>query len=521
MIAGAGARSERGRVDSKFKEGGGEKTVGTAELLEPAGSPVFTGSAPVQPIFSRFLFWPFLRPNRTAKTTGSRFDRPVRSGSDNIGGDNSIEEINVVFFPVPSSSPPMASNSSHYIANPYEPSKPLACITLGNGSFPVSSMTITTTATPSVTSANPPTTTTVSLPVTTENPAYHTWRRQYRLIYGAISPLSQTKWPLWCLRQRPRMISGFSSKTPMQKHPAAISNSSRNQTADLLASLGFPVSVEDMTDHVLRGLDDGHRAIIDGVNVRDTPITFDDLLEKLLIQELSIGDAQRQPPAPLTALHAQARSNNNKPRPGQSSAPSNQSTSNRKPFLGRCQWCNIKGHVLSDCSLFKKHHPSVPPPPRHNDQAQAYTVSAGPSQTDFLVDIGATHHVTNDLANLALHHPYTGPDSLFMRNGSGLNISHSGTLLINDLSLSNALCVPSMKQQIIYVSKLTKQTNSAVIFLPNSFYVMNLQHAKQLIKAHVSMEFISGPHPHHLSTPFTRTPWHPGITSSDILHLPF
>jgi histone deacetylase 1/2 len=130
---------------------------------------------------------------------------------------------------------------------------------------------------------------------------------------------------------------------------------------------------------------------------------------------------------------------------------------------------------LSDCSLFKKHHPSVPPPPRHHDQAQAYTVSAGPSQTDFLVDSGATHHVTNDLANLALHHPYTGPDSLFMGNGSGLNISHSGTLLINDLSLSNALCVPSMKQQIISVSKLTKQTNSAVVFLPNSFYVMNLQ----------------------------------------------
>jgi hypothetical protein len=58
---------------------------------------------------------------------------------------------------------------------------------------------------------------------------------------------------------------------------------SLKQTADLLASLGFPVSVEDMTDHVLRGLDDGYRAVIDGVNDRDTPITFDDLLENLLI----------------------------------------------------------------------------------------------------------------------------------------------------------------------------------------------------------------------------------------------
>jgi len=62
-----------------------------------------------------------------------------------------------------------------------------------------------------------------------------------------------------------------------------------------------------------------------------------------------------------------------------------------------------------------------------------------------------------------------------MGNGSGLNISHSGTLLINDLSLSNVLCVPSMKQKIISVSQLTKQTNSAVLFLPHSFYVKDLQ----------------------------------------------
>ncbi|CAJ2665756.1 unnamed protein product [Trifolium pratense] len=254
---------------------------------------------------------------------------------------------------------------------------------------------------------------------------------------------------------------------------------SLKQTADLLASLGSAVSVEDMTDHVLRGLDDGYRAVIDGVNARDTPITFDDLLEKLLIQELSLAAAQRQSPAPVTALHAQARSTNNKPRPSQAPAPTNQRPGDRKPFLGRCQWCNIKGHVLADCQLFRTQHPSVPAPPRSSPsttgQAQAHTATAGTSSPGFLLDSGATHHVTNDLTNLALHHPYTGPDSLFMGNGSGLNISHSGTLLINDLSLSNALYVPSMKQQIISVSQLTKQTNSAVVFLPNSFYVMDLQ----------------------------------------------
>ncbi|PNY16224.1 hypothetical protein L195_g012939 [Trifolium pratense] len=217
----------------------------------------------------------------------------------------------------------MASESSHHIANPYEPSKPFAFITLGNGSFPVPSKTITTTKMP---------------PVITTNPAYQTWRRQDRLIYGAIlttlsdevaSLVSQTKTSddLWILlkntyakasrnhlkqiKERLRMASKGTQSITTYMH-------SLKQTADLLASLGSPVSVEDMTDHVLRGLDDGYRAVTDGVNERDTPITFDDLLEKLLIQELSIVAAQRQPPAPITALNAQARSNNNKPRPGYS-----------------------------------------------------------------------------------------------------------------------------------------------------------------------------------------------------------
>jgi len=72
---------------------------------------------------------------------------------------------------------------------------------------------------------------------------------------------------------------------------------SLNQTCDLPASLGSLVSIEDMTDYILRGLDDGYRAVIDGVNARDNSITFDDLLEKLLIQELSIAAVQQQTPA--------------------------------------------------------------------------------------------------------------------------------------------------------------------------------------------------------------------------------
>ncbi|MCI56639.1 hypothetical protein A2U01_0077890, partial [Trifolium medium] len=58
-----------------------------AEPDRPAGLPVFTGSAPVFPIFSRFPCTAVLHPDRTGHRSDSLFDRsdrPVRFGSDNL-----------------------------------------------------------------------------------------------------------------------------------------------------------------------------------------------------------------------------------------------------------------------------------------------------------------------------------------------------------------------------------------------------------------------------------------------------
>jgi len=236
----------------------------------------------------------------------------------------------------------MDTGSYTSITNPYEPSKPLACITLGSvtkllptnylnwqlqveaflddydllkypdGSLPAPSKTITTTA---------------ETPVTTENPASQTWRRQDCLIYGALlttlsnevaSLVSQTKTShgLWTLLKNTYAKASRSHLKQLKERLRTAPKGTQSittymhflkQTGDLLASLGSLVSIEDMADYSLRSLDDGYRFVIDGVNARDNPITFDDLLEKLLIQELSIATVQQQTPAPLTALNAQVR----------------------------------------------------------------------------------------------------------------------------------------------------------------------------------------------------------------------
>ncbi|KAF1892949.1 hypothetical protein Lal_00015269 [Lupinus albus] len=150
--------------------------------------------------------------------------------------------------------------------------------------------------------------TTSSPLVTTSNPAYKTWCRQDCLIYGAIlttlsnevlSLESQTKTShdLWTHLKSAYAKASHNHLKQLKERLCVASKGTQfittymhflMQTTNLLASLSSHVYVEDMTDHVLRGLDDGYRAVIDGVNARDIPFSFDDLLEKLLIQELSI-----------------------------------------------------------------------------------------------------------------------------------------------------------------------------------------------------------------------------------------
>lgn len=52
-------------------------------------------------------------------------------------------------------------------------------------------------------------------------------------------------------------------------------------------------------------------------------------------------------------------------------------------------------------------------------QPQAHMASAAsPQNTSWLLDSGASHHVTSDLYNLSLDTPYTGADDIMIEDGS-------------------------------------------------------------------------------------------------------
>ncbi|KAE8677983.1 hypothetical protein F3Y22_tig00111463pilonHSYRG00129 [Hibiscus syriacus] len=120
------------------------------------------------------------------------------------------------------------------------------------------------------------------------------------------------------------------------------------------------------------------------------------------------------------------------------SSPSN-TRDNRSPartFLGFCQWCSTQGHVVSRCPFFRQQFLNAQPPPHPNNssqyrplsprQSQAKVATTHPSNTTWLHDSSASHHVTTDLNNLSLHGPYDGIDEIMIGDGSGLPISHTG-----------------------------------------------------------------------------------------------
>ena len=67
-------------------------------------------------------------------------------------------------------------------------------------------------------------------------------------------------------------------------------------------------------------------------------------------------------------------------------------------------------------------------------QSRANLVMASPNPTNaWLMDSGATHHLTSDLNNMT-HQPYNGNDSVLIGDGSGLFITHCGSISLPSLT---------------------------------------------------------------------------------------
>ena len=111
-----------------------------------------------------------------------------------------------------------------------------------------------------------------------------------------------------------------------------------------------------------------------------------------------------------------------------------------------------------------------------------------PTTLQWLLDSGASHHVTADPSNLSLYTPYTSSDDIMIGDGSSFPITHIGSTSFTthntSFKLDNVLCVPSMRKNLISISQFCTSNNVSVEFLPSSFHVEELRTRAILLKGH-------------------------------------
>lgn len=119
------------------------------------------------------------------------------------------------------------------------------------------------------------------------------------------------------------------------------------------------------------------------------------------------------------------------------------------------------------------------PPPNRNPRSAYLDNMDGPSDNNWYLDSGATHHLTNDVNNMHVNEAYSGTSKLFVGNGASLCITHIGHVVLKlknsitspTITLNNILLVPQITKNLISISQLTKDNNVVVEFIDKFCFV--------------------------------------------------
>ncbi|XP_010424513.1 PREDICTED: uncharacterized protein LOC104709633 [Camelina sativa] len=235
---------------------------------------------------------------------------------------------------------------------------------------------------------------------------------------------------------------------------------------DQLAQLGKPVEPEAQVEFILECLSNDYKPVVDQIESRDSVPSLLELHEKLLHFETKLSaKAAAAPLLPPTANVASYRGNNNNNNP-------------RHQVSDR----GIHGHSARRCSQLQLSGASYSPNPLSGSvpwQPHAHLAAVQPYNAgNWIMESGATHHLTSYLNNLSLHQPYNGGEDVTIADGSGMPISHTGSALLptptRSLAFNNVLCVPDVHKNLIYVYRLCNSKWVLVNFFPAHFQVTDL-----------------------------------------------
>ena len=145
-----------------------------------------------------------------------------------------------------------------------------------------------------------------------------------------------------------------------------------------------------------------------------------------------------------------------------------------------CYNCHGIGHTANTCSS-----PKLRAQP-HSSSSTAHLATNPNSMpsTSWVMDTGATNHITPNLDNLTFQSDFHGSDEVQIGNGKTLSISHVGSnhSLSHDhlFHLQNIFHVPNICTNLLSVSSFTNSNNVSIEFFPSYFEIKDI-HTRQVL----------------------------------------
>ncbi|XP_010507647.1 PREDICTED: uncharacterized protein LOC104784298 [Camelina sativa] len=353
-----------------------------------------------------------------------------------------------------------------------------------------------------------PSATTTTNDVTLPNPEFDLWKRQDNLLYSSLLGfISLSVQPLLSRITSSAAIWTTLAETytqPSRGHVQQLRDQLRlwkkaDRTIDeyfqgltthfdTLANLGKPMDHEDQIELILDGLPDDYRLIVDHIESRDAPPSLAYVHERLLNREARLLFVSAAVPSLLlvtTNVATIATTTTTTTIPTTTTLVTMPTTtgSDTHQIMVLTTISEvltpIKRHSSSSC--LSQQSPFTPWQPLAN------LAIGSPYNADlWVLDSGATHHLTSDLQNLALHRPYTGGEDVVIGDGSGLLITHTGSTILSTLSksfeLENVLCVPNIHKNLIYVYRFCNANQVSIKFFPAWFQVKDLSTRVRLLQ---------------------------------------
>lgn len=290
----------------------------------------------------------------------------------------------------------------------------------------------------------------------------------------------------------------------IQKGDSSMSDylNSLKEISDKLAAAGDPISESDLVAYTLSGLPDAYESFIDSIETRTDSVNTDELHGMLLSKEISLQKRKNRASSSTTPFHAfaaqqgapgsnyyrggtslgrfqsrnrfnlncnfgtnQNRNNNFSggllgPGPGSGSGSKPLASganhisysSGQTSFLtGRqlqCQLCLQFGHEALTCNRLTQ----IASQRSQFGSPMGMTAATFPPPSYWLTNSGVSHHVTPNPASLNSVIPYNGSDQLFVGDGKGLCISHTGSALLRTANatfkLNDVLLVPQASHNL-------------------------------------------------------------------------